>query len=675
MSWLAKLYETYGQANEHSGNLTFEERIMPVSHTIQNAHIHVVLNGEGEFLRANPLNQKPLLQIILPATEQSAGRSSGLSPHPLADKIQYVAGDYEKYGGIKKPGFDLYLAQLTAWAESEHSHEALRAVLAYVRKGCLVEDLVREGIMHERDGVLLTRWEDEEEAPDLFKMLPKEGGKLDQGGALVCWSVEIPGRSPAETWLNEEIQQSWIAFDSQNGGEPDICMVTGEKKPRAINHPAKLRHSGDKAKLVSANDSSGFTFRGRFTEAEQVNAVSFDVTQKAHNALRWLLSRQGYRTGDQVYLAWAVSGKKTPDPMDNFEDEFDFGFSSGTEPKNEAPSVDHLKDLGETYADNLNHHFAGYLGKGKLEPNEQIALIGLDSATPGRMAIIYYRETIAQEFIDTLKKWHQDLGWWQRVVIKDNDDTKGKGRLEWRICAPAPYKFLDAVYGDVLKSSESLKKNLMERLYPCIVEDRPLPVDIVNYAFERAINRVAYGMDKTWLWQQNLGIACSLYRGYCKRTANKRQQKDYKMGLDENEHSRSYLFGRLLAVANKIEKTALSISGEKRLTTAERYMTQFINRPARTWLSIRKALIPYQQRLYNRYPSYDEALKIKIQNISELFDSVADFESDKKLSPAFLLGFDTQMKWLEQHKLDKGQWVIKDAKDNAAENETESAES
>ena len=86
-----------------------------------------------------------------------------------------------------------------------------------------------------------------------------------------------------------------------------------------MNHPAKLRHTGDKAKLVSANDSSGFTFRGRFTDpyGSQAAMVSYEVTQKAHNALRWLISRQGFRNGNQVYVSWAVSGKETPKPLES----------------------------------------------------------------------------------------------------------------------------------------------------------------------------------------------------------------------------------------------------------------------------------------------------------------------------------------------------------------------
>ncbi len=39
------------------------------------------------------------------------------------------------------------------------------------------------------------------------------------------------------------------------------------------------------------------------------------MSQKAHSALRWLISRQGYRSGDQAIVAWATSGKQIPNPL------------------------------------------------------------------------------------------------------------------------------------------------------------------------------------------------------------------------------------------------------------------------------------------------------------------------------------------------------------------------
>ncbi len=99
MSWMATLYETYeqGMLLDLPG-----EKLMPISHTLQNAHINIVIDNDGNFKRASVLKKT---QVVLPATEKSAGRSSGEAPHPLADKIQYVAKDYPHYGGKKKAYF------------------------------------------------------------------------------------------------------------------------------------------------------------------------------------------------------------------------------------------------------------------------------------------------------------------------------------------------------------------------------------------------------------------------------------------------------------------------------------------------------------------------------------------------------------------------------------------
>lgn len=650
MTWLTTLYKTYDELEKLNDMLPFEQQVMPICHTPQTAHIHIVINNQGAFVRAEVLEKTVL---VLPATESSAGRASGLAPHALADKIQYVAKDYADYGGIKKSGFELYQAQLKAWCDSEHGHPAVRAVYQYIEKGTVVADLVAENVLHEQDGHLLMKWQDDGEAPALLKILPKEKGLFDQGSALVCWSVETPGEPQSKTWLDPSIQQSWIAFDSQNGDSIAMCYATGEEKLAASNHPAKIRHSGDKAKLISANDKSGYTFRGRFLSNEEACNISFEVTQKAHNTLRCLLTKQSvYRNGDQVYLAWAVSGKEVPKPT-----ELDFSdFASLLEEKD---SVDHTQDLGRAYANQLKRYFNGIKTKNQLDDNEQIALLGLDSATPGRMGILYYRETIAKEFLARLEQWQLDLGWQQRVKINE--------QWQWVYSAPSLFRVLDGVYGDVLKSADTLKKNLITRLYPCIVEGKPIPQDIMHSAFHRAINRVAYKSDQTWLWLQNLGIACSLIKGFYIRTTHSTIQKEYLMALQQDNASRDYLFGRLLAVANKIEKVVLSSSEANRLTTAERFMTQFVNRPASTWLNISNALVPYQQRLFNNYQGYDNATKALLMQITDRFNP-ADFTSNQKLTPEFLLGFHNQMMWLETHKVKKGQWVKKVNDEQVQEN-------
>lgn len=661
MSWMAKLYETYEKGMEFAE--AEGAALMPISHTLQNAHINIVLDGAGNFKRASILEKT---QIVLPATERSAGRASGEAPHPLADKLHYVAADYPRYGGTKRAYFEGYLSQLQEWCDSDWSHSKARAVLNYVKGRRVIEDLVESGVCQlDQESRLLSKWLHQDESPPLlFKVLPKEQGVTEQGNALVCWTVEAEGDLVPQTWLDTSVQESWIHYNAQSAGEAELCYVTGEYEPRASNHPAKLRHTGDKAKLISANDHSGFTFRGRFLDSKQAAGVSLEVTQKAHSALRWLISRQGHRNGDQVMVAWAVSGRELPD-LFVATHEFDLNdYSSVDSPDDQKDEAarDLTKDLGQRFAHSLHLYMAGY--RARLDPMESVVIMALDSATPGRMAITYYRDFMAQEYLEKVELWHRELAWPQRVSREVQGGSRKKQTVvTWPISAPSPWAILNAAYGSVIKSNEALKKNLYERLLPSITEGRPIPRDLVDLTVRRASN--PNGSEK-WEWERNLGVACALYRGFHARHPNYPMRREYAMALDTEYDSRDYLYGRLLAVAERIEEMAMFLASESaRSTQASRLMQRFADRPASTWLTIYKALTPYLQRLKSKSPALENAYKELLDNICNSFESPEEFTNDKRLSGEYLLAFHCQRKWLRDHKLSSGQWVAK------AEAETE----
>jgi CRISPR-associated protein Csd1 len=655
MSWMAKLYETYeaGMALD----LSCEELMMPISHTLQNAHINIVIDGDGNFKRASVLEKT---QIVLPATEKSAGRSSGEAPHPLADKIQYVAEDYASHGGLKKPYFLGYEKQLSSWCNSPHAHEKAISVYRYINQGRVVEDLVSANVLYVDDNnELLADWPHEIDkdnpVPLIFKVLPvlpkekrkqKDRPEIEQGSALVCWTVETPGNKSSKTWLDQSLQQSWIAFDAMGEGAKGLCLISALEQTLASNHPAKLRHTGDKAKLVSANDKSGFTFRGRFTDTNgmQASGVSFEVTQKAHNALRYLISRQGYRNGDQVYVAWAVSGKKIPEPLKAswtmMED--DILLQPEVASMESQDRIDHGVDLGEFFAHKFNNYLRGY--RAKLEPNEQIVIMGLDSATPGRMGIIYYRELLASEFLDRIHDWHIQFAWPQRHTKEDpnpNSNKKPIRKTIWPVSTPVPRVIAEAAYGDILKSNNTLKKSLLERILPCIVDGRSFPRDVMIAAVRRVSNRSAYKTDKQWLWEEHLGVACALYRGFYMRHPDKTKRREYTMTLEEDRKTRDYLYGRLLAIAERIEEVALNVGGESRPTTAARLMQRFADRPFSTWRNIELGLQPYMQRLRGKRVGFLTNRNKELDAVHDAF-SPDDFTSDKPISGEFLLGYHCQ---------------------------------
>lgn len=617
MSWIQKLHETYEACRGHEPDGS--GKLLPVSHAQQQAHVEITLDASGNFISASAIGKQ---ETVIPATENSAGRvGTKPPPHPLCDKVQYCAADYPAHGGGKPSFFEAYESQLAGWCSSPYSHPKAEAVLAYVRKKTLVADLIKEGVLFTgEDDKLLTRWKGEGQ-PELFKVLTAKAGERDQGDAFIRWHVREPDSLCTAVWEDEGLQVAWAHYDASGKAAHGLCMVTGDMQASlALSHPKRLRHAGDGAKLISANDDSGFTFRGRFTDdtGQQACGVGYEVTQKAHNALRWLIQRQAYRNGDQVIVSWAVGGTPIPDP---FRDSLYLLAGATAAP---GPHIAANADAGQAFATRLNLAMKGY--RAQLDSGEDIVVMGLDSATPGRMAITYYRELKGSEFLDRIEHWHATHAWHQNF-----------GKDKHFAGAPAPHDIAEAAYGRRL--DDKLKKATVERLLPCIVDGLRLPRDLLESTVRRAANRVGLAH---WEWEKFLGIACGLYRGAF-------NNEGYDMALETDRRSRDYLYGRLLAVAERLEGYALYVSGENRDTTAAKLMQRFADRPASTWRTIELALTPAKSRLRARRAGFMHEMDKLLDEVASSFQN-DDFNDDSKLSGEFLLGYHCQRRELNPPK-------------------------
>jgi len=626
MSWMEKLYQTYEQ-----GIRSETLKPWPISHFVKTAHIEVVIDGNGNIKkdRITLLSGEDSLTLI-PATEASAGRAGAkIAPHPLCDEIGYCASGFPN---VIQTRSEAYLNQLKEWCLSEYTHPKILAIYKYLEKRSLWQDL---------NQVI--------KFPVTFTNRRGNKTKITADKAFVRWKVEDVGNPCSGSWEDNELINKWIAFDKFKNSTIGLCFITGEKVRLIENHSRFIRNSGDGAKLISSNDDCGYTYRGKFLDKTEACSIGFDVSQKAHNTLRWLISRQGFRNGDQSYVSWAVSGNPIPEPLTDA-----WSFLNTDEPDldeveeniiqiPETP-LDYSIDLGEFYAQQLKKHMAGYAAK--LSPDEQIIIMGIDSATPGRMGIIYYRELFKDDFLNRLETWHKEFAWSQRhtVQIADNTGKKSKTKVIWPISSPVPKDIATAAYGENV--TDNLKKKVIERLIPCIIDSQPFPLDLVISCVRKATNRIGYANDAQWLWEKNLGIACALYKGYCHRHPNLTQRREYAMALEENYHSRDYLYGRLLAIAERIEDVALSVGGENRSTTAARLMQRFADRPFETWRTIELALQPHMQRLrVSRAGFLTNQLK-EMDAILALFKH-DEFSSKEALSGEFLLGYHCQRQKLK----------------------------
>lgn len=618
MSWLLNLYDTYQSNLDRVGVIekklnNREFTLLPIAHTTQNAHIEVEITEDGRFHSAH-LIDKTDASTLIPSTEESASRAgSKIAPYPLHDKLIYVAGDFVAYGGkIKKEEpFTYYIKQLEEWANSPYATTKVKSIYTYLSKRELIKDLVAEKVLHlDVDNHLIDTWDKKHEAllgekPPIFSLVT--GG---QESAFVRFTVYSPDKVLKKVWKDQDMYNSFIHFYQEHLGDEDLCFVTGLVRPSTERHANKIRNSGDKAKLISANDSSGFTYRGRFNKGNEVASISYEVSQKAHNALKWLINRQGKTIDQRVFLVW---GNKELDVPDGAEDTF----SIDPTPVGQRERISYTY---QEFAREIAKAIDGY--KNNLTLNSEINILILDSATTGRLAVLYYRNMNTELYLDRLKNWHSTCVWVHRYHKNE------KGEHVPFVGAPSTKDIAFAAYGP--RANDKVVKGLMERMLPCIIDGSKIPFDIVRSAIYRASNPVA--MEK-WEWEKTLSIACALIN----------KKEGYNVALDKEIIDRDYLFGRLLAIADVLERRALG-SDENRASNAIRYMNSFAKSPARTWKTIQESLQPYQARLGAKGYYYSKLIDEVASHIN-----LEDF-NNKPLSGKYLLGFYSQRHDLYQKK-------------------------
>ncbi len=616
MSWINKLYSTYENCESLIGKAESSEKIplLPIAHSTQNAQIEVTIDIDGNLQDVRIVNKDEAVTII-PVTEDSASRSNGNTPHPLFDKLQYLAADYMKFTDGKK-GEEYhkeYMKKLELWCESPYKNNKVFAIFAYLKKGQLIADLVEHKV--------LVRGENGKLADDM----KIEG--VAQPDVFVRFRVNAVGDMEPRVWLDNEVRESFIRYYLSLQSGKMLCYASGETIPCSDKHPSKIRNTADKAKLISGNDSIGFTFRGRFSDKCQAVSVGYETSQKAHNALKWLIDKQGYRNYEEVVLAWGTRNENMP-PIS--EDTYEL-FSD--EETLLPPST------AEDFARRLSTAIEGY--KCDLDIKSEIVIMALDSATTGRLSITYYREMGGFELLERIEKWHSTCIWQHDYkYVPDGVDEKGKPKKK-RISfigAPAPKDIAQAAFGS--KASDKLIKSTVERLLPCIIDEARLPGDIVNAAVNRTKRPITMEDNE---WDKARSITCALVKKY---REERYEGEVWPMDVKKTETDINYLFGRLLAVADEIESWALREANEERATNAIRLFERFAQKPAQTWKTISLRLIPYKMKLGKKC----DWLTDIIEDISSKIPKDG-FETEKNLDGRFILGFDCQKKDIRDEKI------------------------
>ena len=570
MGLLQKSVETY-DAMEHLAGVIEEgkEPLAPIGHICTRAAVEISIDRNGNFIQARKTNQK----IIIPVTEKSSGRTSAPEAHPLCEQIGYIDGKDEK----KKT---LFLNQLKKWCEFDNNVK-LSAVYKYVSNGNIIRDLDQADIL-----------------------VYDDKGSIKNEKDLVCWRVVGIDEADSAVWTDRTIHDSFIDFwRSQNEDtKKEISYISGRAEIPAMQHLKGVFSLAGNAKIISSNDTTNFTYRGRFLDSEEALSISYTDSQKAHNALKWIVANQGVTVAGRSFVCWNPKGAVELKPLlPIFRD-------------------DETKRTPTEYKRALYNTVMGY--KSGLPQNADIVIAAFDAATSGRLAITYYNELQASDFLDRLKAWDEWCCWydnrWGTSSPSLNDISKFSFGIQKGTDDIAQVEIEDKLMGQTI-----------QRLLASRMDMSLFPTDIMRALVQKSSRPESYN-------KKNINrlhfITCAVVRKY----RHDRFKEEWDMALEPGNKDRSYQFGRLLAVMEKAEKDAYR-EGETRETNAIRMQSVFVQRPGYATKIImdqlKNAYYPHLELWQRNY--YEKLIGEIIQVISESGEE----QYNKPLSETYILGY------------------------------------
>jgi CRISPR-associated protein Csd1 len=490
------------------------------------------------------------------------------------------------------------MEQLSQWSMSPYTHPKVNAIYQYLSKNCLIEDLIYSGVVKV----------DQEN----FFLSDKISGQPYEKVMVRFRVLDADALASSKTWADQTLIEAYIRFYLTNQkGRRDICYLSGVEAVISENHPKGIVAANYGAKLVSANDSQGYTFRGRFQNAEQAFALSYEASQKVHSALTWLVKKQGVFVGNQdkrTFVCWNPEGKKTPNVLDAF----------GFEDDGEVAAEDFV------YKRKLQKTFQGY--QDQFEPGERIVIMSLDAATTGRLSITYYSEQSSSEFLDNICFWGETCRWYS---LKFTSQKKAYYEVE----TPKFRTMVNCAFGTekggFIEANDKVLKEQTQRLVKCMIEKQNFPGDIMNALTMRASTPMAYSGTNR---ERVLSVACAAIVKYY---SDWKKGEDYKMKLDVENQDRSYLFGRLLAIYEQIERRTYE-NGENREPNAIRLQAAYVNHPMQTRMVLEEAVNPYLQK---HKPLFRERYRRLISEITLLFKEEDYNKMNLRLGETYLLGY------------------------------------
>ena len=263
-----------------------------------------------------------------------------------------------------------------------------------------------------------------------------------------------------------------------------------------------------------------------------------------------------------------------------------------------------------------------------MPKSSTVVIASFDVPTKGRASLTYYNEYEGSDFYDRLENWFLSCCWYR-----------------WRgsqVRSPSLKEIVNCAFGKevdkFIQVDGDFSKEQYQRLFTCIVDKAVIPADIVMSLYTKASAPLAYNNSNRELLYF---VACAIIRKYHNDILKK---EEWTLMLQEDKKDRSYQFGRLLAVFEKIERDTYDTENKyDRDPNAIRLWSAYREQPFHFTEILHRAVQPYFAKLNPKFKCKYQAL---LESIMVKIGEFPENELNRSLGDVYLLGYYCQRNYL-----------------------------
>ncbi|MFO3717877.1 type I-C CRISPR-associated protein Cas8c/Csd1 [Anaerococcus sp. ENR1011] len=557
--------------------------------------------------------------IIFPVTKDSASRSGRKAPsHALVDKVKYI---FNEDGNL----LEGYKENLLAWIDFEDDKDIkkfIKTIFDFLDKKYALKNIASNLVSDFKN---LNGYD-----------IEYEDKKVDISDVFLEFEISsFIGEKDMSVSSYKNLHKSFIDFTNYVDTPNGVCHISGAKEYITQKHRGLLGN----AKLISVSNNKE-AYVGRLNKDTSSLKVGRETSEKIHLMLAYLIenNKSHIRIAEKQYLiTWFSEDVKNSQNID-----ITFKKSSGKDLDflNQLASISSKASPANINTENISQSFK--LGKANYSDDSDFYCMIIDSFNPGRVVIKYFNQLKVSELQDNLKKWEDRYNW-----SKYNENIE-----DFIPLTPSFYSIFINAYGIErdLKLGRGLdydNKNFMNNQYVSLVTSLLngsfLPKNIENKFKQNIRKRNSYKDPR--VWNNLLFVARAVLKNS--------NEENFTRMIDKDNNDRSYLLGRLLSVYHNIELSTyqnknIIENGEyqpQRLTNAEKFWSNYLDRPATTITILEKKTNTYLNKLkttdYRMYKGLDKIKSQLLTKISENY-KLDDKSFNAPLDYKFLFGYTAQ---------------------------------